>query len=298
MASDGRPLVGWWGREPQLGSASAFWRASRSLDAGSSWQTGASLTRTPAGTDWSTFAGSVYAPNAMLALPGRMVHVFTELQPTSPLNTDLRREIITTLVTFGHCGQSFVVSPGDTVRMDAEVTNADIQFEEPVTFQPQLGRNWPVGPLTAYAPSGTGTVGFDVIVPDTAASGSVLVQYTILHQGNTLAVCSSTIEVHATVGVGPAGQGRFGIRAVSPNPARGGLRIHFAHERPAPASLEVFDLHGRRVATLARGPRLPGDQSLAWEGLDDHGRRLNPGVYVVELRSSGLRDTRRVVLIQ
>ncbi|MEO5617633.1 MAG: family 43 glycosylhydrolase [Candidatus Eisenbacteria bacterium] len=63
-----------------------------------------------------------------------------------------------------------------------------------------------------------------------------------------------------------------------------------------PARLEVFDLLGRRVRTLA-DRRLPAGASvLVWDGRDDAGRRLGRGIYFARLNTPGAARTTRIML--
>jgi hypothetical protein len=65
----------------------------------------------------------------------------------------------------------------------------------------------------------------------------------------------------------------------SPNPFRESttISVHFAER--ANVNLSVFDVAGRRVATLATGVRNPGEEFFVWNGTDDAGRRVPAGVY-------------------
>jgi flagellar hook assembly protein FlgD len=48
--------------------------------------------------------------------------------------------------------------------------------------------------------------------------------------------------------------------------------------------LGVFDLQGRKVATLVRGTLEAGNYTHAWNGLDDSGRSAGSGVYFYRLK--------------
>jgi hypothetical protein len=54
---------------------------------------------------------------------------------------------------------------------------------------------------------------------------------------------------------------------------------------PSPVDAAIYDLGGRRVATLHSGPLPAGPQRLEWNGLDARGRRAPPGVYFARVRS-------------
>jgi hypothetical protein len=53
----------------------------------------------------------------------------------------------------------------------------------------------------------------------------------------------------------------------------------------APATLRVFDVLGRRIRTLWDAETGAGLQAVTWDGTDDRGRRVAPGLYLYELRT-------------
>lgn len=53
---------------------------------------------------------------------------------------------------------------------------------------------------------------------------------------------------------------------------------------PAPVELEVCDLAGRTVRTIASVDRGVGPVTWSWDGRDDSGELVNPGIYVWSLR--------------
>ncbi len=101
---------------------------------------------------------------------------------------------------------------------------------------------------------------------------------------------------------GPA-EGRAGSKAASfafyaprPNPAREYVTFTFSIPYDdGGAELAVFDLAGRRVATVVRGARA-GEHAAAWSLLDERGRPVAPGVYVCRFTSTAGRAARRVAV--
>jgi glucose/arabinose dehydrogenase len=84
-----------------------------------------------------------------------------------------------------------------------------------------------------------------------------------------------------------------------PIPSRGGVTIDFAMADRGPVSLTIHDAAGRRVRTLVSGEaRDAGPQRSQWDGHDDAGRRLAPGVYLARLSVAGQTLGRRLVLIE
>ncbi|MEP7028581.1 MAG: FG-GAP-like repeat-containing protein [Candidatus Eisenbacteria bacterium] len=88
---------------------------------------------------------------------------------------------------------------------------------------------------------------------------------------------------------------RARIERVVPNPARAAATIAFALPARATGRLDVYDLAGRHVRELARGEFPAGPSTRAWDGADDAGRRVAPGIYFVEFRAGGAIDRTRIV---
>jgi endonuclease/exonuclease/phosphatase family metal-dependent hydrolase len=87
------------------------------------------------------------------------------------------------------------------------------------------------------------------------------------------------------------------LLAPFPNPVSFATSVRFDLARPGPARLEVFDLAGRRVASLADREFAPGRYTLRWNPTDASGARLGSGLYFVRLSVPGQRpDVARVVL--
>ncbi len=87
-------------------------------------------------------------------------------------------------------------------------------------------------------------------------------------------------------------------KSPTPNPARGSMS--FAINLPSAAQVDVgvFDLAGRRVATLYSGPLGLGEHSFGWDGRMDGGGRAPAARYEVRLRAGSARDGRSFSLIR
>lgn len=73
-----------------------------------------------------------------------------------------------------------------------------------------------------------------------------------------------------------------------PNPTRAGVSFTFAVDRPGRVTLALFDLAGRRVASVADAPMPAGAQRLHWDGTDAGGERVAAGMYLAMLRVDGV----------
>jgi hypothetical protein len=87
------------------------------------------------------------------------------------------------------------------------------------------------------------------------------------------------------------------LEGAVPNPARAGTSIAFTLAADADGRVDVYDVGGGHVRTLARGTLAAGRSTLAWDGNDARGRRAPPGVYFVFLRAGAVSDRCRVVLL-
>lgn len=82
-----------------------------------------------------------------------------------------------------------------------------------------------------------------------------------------------------------------------PNPLSAGATFAFDLPEAAPVDLAVYDLTGRRVATLAAGETAAGRHSVFWNARADHGGRVPAGVYFASFTTRGLAKTTRVVVL-
>jgi hypothetical protein len=90
---------------------------------------------------------------------------------------------------------------------------------------------------------------------------------------------------------------RFALYQNEPNPAGTATSIRFDLPRDGTIRLEVFDLLGRRVATVAEGYYPAGRYTRSWDLRDAGGERVRPGVYVCRYASGEFRALRKVGVV-
>jgi hypothetical protein len=81
-----------------------------------------------------------------------------------------------------------------------------------------------------------------------------------------------------------------------PNPFSSETRLRFILTGEQSVDLAVYDIHGRRVCTLAGGLYPAGSHTEVWSGKAPDGTALSPGIYFVSLEAGDSRSTQRVVL--
>jgi len=84
----------------------------------------------------------------------------------------------------------------------------------------------------------------------------------------------------------------------SPNPSYGATDFAFALPASGPATLKIYSVDGRHVRTLLDDRADAGAHLLSWDGRDDSGRAMAPGVYFSRLEQNRLVLSRKLVLLK
>jgi len=66
----------------------------------------------------------------------------------------------------------------------------------------------------------------------------------------------------------------------------------------APVLVELYDVAGRRIATLEKSTMPSGEYAISWNGTDDRGRQVSSGVYFVRLAVGTTVRSRKMVLLR
>lgn len=119
-------------------------------------------------------------------------------------------------------------------------------------------------------------------------------QAQIAHGYSNVFAIDTVMEVDREEGPPPV----TALTSISPNPCNPQTTIEFALAESGAVELAVFDLRGRLVRILDRGPRLWGQYRATWNGCDDEGRTMPTGVYFCRLASPRDVQTRMLMLIK
>ncbi len=91
---------------------------------------------------------------------------------------------------------------------------------------------------------------------------------------------------------------RFGIVGNYPNPFNPATTIKFALERSGAVRLEIFNVLGQHVTTLADGRYEAGQHEVVWDGTDARGHEVASGVYFSRLSGEGRNSTHKMMLLK
>ena len=134
--------------------------------------------------------------------------------------------------------------------------------------------------------------GSAVVELDRSALAERMYQYRLMaREGSGVVVLGPIVTVRGVERIGS------GFIEVGPSPTSGQINIVFAVESRAEISIDVFDLAGRRVETLARGVWPSGTHTASWSGLGD-GIASPAGVYIVRYRFPDGVAVRSVVRVR
>lgn len=81
-----------------------------------------------------------------------------------------------------------------------------------------------------------------------------------------------------------------------PNPAGRVTGIAYTLSASGPASLAIYNTHGRKVKTLFAGQGKAGKYRLEWDGKSEQGGVIPTGDYFCRLAAGGSVEVRRIVL--
>jgi hypothetical protein len=81
---------------------------------------------------------------------------------------------------------------------------------------------------------------------------------------------------------------------VSPNPSGGNQELFFNTDG-GQMEISVVDINGRNIRDLFSGHLPSGNQRLTWDGKNDNGNDVAPGIYLCRFRSNGYDKVVKIV---
>ena len=107
----------------------------------------------------------------------------------------------------------------------------------------------------------------------------------------------ASIGIGVSTGVGDMAIGPTARVVASPNPALSRATLTVESPIAGAQKLLICDLTGRVIRHLQGGNFERGTRSVAWDGRNDSGARMAPGLYLVRLELSGRVASARLTLL-
>lgn len=73
------------------------------------------------------------------------------------------------------------------------------------------------------------------------------------------------------------------LSGISPNPCKETAFIRFNVLKEADVAIEISDINGRRISTVAKGVYPEGSFEVVWKTTDAYGKPVENGIYIVSL---------------
>lgn len=83
-----------------------------------------------------------------------------------------------------------------------------------------------------------------------------------------------------------------------PNPFNASTTLLFELDKSDWVTVEIYDVHGRKLITLANKSYQPGVHRLTWNGLDEMDQPVSSGIYVCKAKSSRNTVAQKIALIK
>ena len=91
---------------------------------------------------------------------------------------------------------------------------------------------------------------------------------------------------------------KFALDLNYPNPFNSSTTIRYRIEEPGRVRLEIFDVQGKKVKTLADGYTGLGVYQVEWDGADASGKPVATGVYIVRLQKGTVSLFHKMLLLK
>lgn len=83
-----------------------------------------------------------------------------------------------------------------------------------------------------------------------------------------------------------------------PNPFNPETVTEYQLPRSAEIEINIFNVAGKKVTTLASGFRPAGSYKVTWDGKDESGRAVASGAYFYQLKSSDFVAVKKMMLLR
>jgi len=132
---------------------------------------------------------------------------------------------------------------------------------------------------------------------DNISSGGHYCNLLVRDLYNNITVVPVHLHVNWPVGIAPDQEGNSSLTCY-PNPFDQKTTIRYTLDQNSPVRLEVFDLHGEHVRTLANIQQAQGIHQTTWDGCNEKGSQMVRGIYTLRLTTATGTETIKLILIR
>jgi len=133
------------------------------------------------------------------------------------------------------------------------------------------------------------------------------------HKGNTICVANGSIANHLSKGdflgtctpgstinnkANPEIEQQAEELNIYPNPVINSTTILFSVPQSGNVAIQIFDLSGRLITTLANQKMQAGNHQLTWNANDKNGNAVSSGIYLLRLNTGSYSETKKLSVIK
>ena len=90
----------------------------------------------------------------------------------------------------------------------------------------------------------------------------------------------------------------FALHNNYPNPFNPVTNITYDIPEVAQVTLEIYNVSGQKVRTLAQGQHEPGRYRIQWNATNDYGNPLSSGMYIYRIRAGDFVSVKKLILMK
>src|SRR6185312_1429635 len=134
------------------------------------------------------------------------------------------------------------------------------------------------------------------------------------HKGNTICIANASIANHLLKGdylgacpVLSVTKNKIELSKIQllnkgldiyPNPVINSTTILFSVPQSGNVSIQIFDLSGRLITTLANQKMQAGNHQLTWNANYENGKAVSSGIYLLRLNTGSYSETKKLSVIK
>ena len=90
----------------------------------------------------------------------------------------------------------------------------------------------------------------------------------------------------------------FALHNNYPNPFNPVTNITYDIAQNSEVTLEIYNVMGQRVRTLAQGSHEPGRYRVMWNATNDYGQSLSSGMYIYRIQAGDFVSVKKLILMK
>ena len=91
---------------------------------------------------------------------------------------------------------------------------------------------------------------------------------------------------------------RYSLEQNYPNPFNPNTKIRYVLEMDSFVEITIYDLLGNIIKKLVSNQKNIGSHYIAWDGTNDQGKTVSPGIYLYRIDADGYTQTKKMLLLK